>query len=93
MGWRSHEPYAIARLSKVFIIWFTIDVDTPKEGTDVTLTEAGNIDLAKSGFVKGYGRKIVTVNHARDFREVCQGVQSRGRNVEKKIVRTGFINK
>ena len=77
MGWRSHEPYAIARLSKIFIIRFTIDVDTPEEGPDVTLTEAGYIHLPKGGLVKGYGRKIVTVNHARDFREVCQKVRLR----------------
>ena len=81
-GWRSHEPYAIARLSKVLIIRFTIDVDTPEEGPNVTLTEAGYIDLAKGGLVKGYGRKIVTVYQARDFREVCQGVQLRGCKVE-----------
>ena len=75
MEWRSHEPYAIAWLSKVFILRFTIDVDTPEEGPDVTLTEAGYINMAKGGLVKGYGRKVVTVNYARDFREVCQGVQ------------------
>ncbi|SRR5258706_3705569 len=85
MEWSSHEPYAIARSSKVFIIRFTIDVDTPEEGSDVTLTEARYIDMAKGDLVKGYGRKVVIVNYARNFREVCQGVQLRGCNVEMEI--------
>ena len=72
---RSHEPYAIARLSESFIVRFTIDVDAPEEGSDVTLTEARYIDMAKCGLVKGYSCKVITVNQARDFREVCQGVQ------------------
>jgi len=68
--WGPHEPYAIARSSKVLIIRFTIDVDAPEEGPDVTLTEAGYVDLTKGGLVKGYVCKVVMVEEASDFREV-----------------------
>jgi hypothetical protein len=61
-------------LSKVFIIRFTIDVDTPEKGPDMTLMEAGYIDTAKGGLVKAYGGKVVIVNCAHNFWEVCQGI-------------------
>jgi hypothetical protein len=62
-------------LSKVFIIRFTINIDTPEKGPDVTLTEVGYIDMAKGGLVKAYGGKVVIVNHVHNFQEVCQGIQ------------------
>jgi hypothetical protein len=68
--WRSYEPYAIARLGKVFVIRFTIDVDAPEEGPDVTFAKAGNIDMTESALVKGYRCEVVIVIEANEFREV-----------------------
>ena len=65
-----YEPYAVARLSKVLVFWFTIDVDTPEKGPDVAFTEAGYIDLAIGNLVKGYGCEIVAVKDPREFWEV-----------------------
>ncbi len=99
MEWSSHEPYAIARLRKVFIIRFTIDVDTPEEGPDVTLTEARYIDMTKGGLVKvkRYGRKVDLVNHARDFQEAGRSVmECNHEDVRSKLeivrISEGFIN-
>ena len=68
--WRSYEPHTIARLSEVFILRFTIAIDAPEEGSDVTLTEAGYINVAKGARVEWYGCEVVVVISAREFWEV-----------------------
>jgi hypothetical protein len=63
--WRSHEPYAIARPGKSFVIQFTVNVDVPEEGSDVTFVKVRNIYM-----VKRYGYEVVIVVKANKFQEV-----------------------